>query len=182
MSSLTLLLLLGALATPPERPLPGAPAVAFTIAAYGTTPFVRGRSMPIQCTFRNPAGGTPTEIELKLFGADGLLLDVPWYLEARVTDMDGNVVTRDGVRPGWWSWNTLQSDLCIEAPDTSRPCRSPGDLITLQPAQVVHRVIYLDRVLLGSPPLRPGSYRVQLRWGHLVSPDLLISIVGAEGA
>ena len=159
------------------------PSATLRISLLSDQALVRGSSMPIQCTFSN-ASKHSTSLLLKLFRANGTALDVPWYAEARITDDHGRAVTRDGLRPGWWSANVLSSEACIQGVGGAlgEPCELPGDRITLHPGQSVRRVIALDRLLLGSPSLDPGSYRLQLRWGDILSQELPITIAEARGA
>jgi hypothetical protein len=122
----------------------------------------------------------PVELRLRDHGKDGDPEPL-WSLAARITDKDGEVLTRSCCPEvdDWWSSAIAISDSCAPG-----ECEMPGDYVTLVPGQTVLRTANLGSLIWNCPALvklrrsslPAGTYDVQLSVDGLVSEPIRIVV------
>jgi hypothetical protein len=153
-----------------------AKGISFTIDRHpGWSDDIKeGSSINIRCVFRNE-----TKNSIHLFLADhndySGTEQYPAWLQARVTDVKGQIMTRNKMYGDWYSASVNNSDSIREM---------PGDRITLKPGEKVTRIVPLAAVIEGLSTLpndiRAGEYTVQLRLNDIVSNELKIKVIPKE--
>ena len=122
----------------------------------------------------------PVELRLRDHGKDGDPEPL-WSLAARITDKDGEVLTRSCCpkEDDWWSSAIAISDSCAPG-----ECEMAGDYVTLVPGQTVLRTANLGSLIWNCPALvkmrrnslPAGIYDVQLSVDGLVSEPIRIVV------
>ena len=134
--------------------------------------YEQGGTMLIRCRVKDISRKAVTFILADHDDYHGTL-PYPVFMSAKVTDLDGNVLTRSVDSPdGWWSqyirWSTFYREM-------------PGDRVTLKPQEEVVRIVPLNAILEGNPSLqdglKAGDYFVELKLEDIVSNSMRIRVV-----
>lgn len=130
--------------------------------------YAEGASLPVTLTFRN-TGKKRMSFELP----HRVSHDPPGYIQARVRDEGGAVLTENRtLEDGWWTVWVMSSDSMGEI--------EKEDLVTLNPGEEYAHTFDLRRLLAGCDRLpdglKAGPYRVQLSYGKVLSNEFELGI------
>jgi hypothetical protein len=142
-----------------------------------------GKPIRLQLAITNDQP-VPVEIRLRDHGKHGDPEPL-WSLSARITDKNGEVLTRSCCPEvdDWWSSAIAISDSCGPG-----ECEMPGDYVTLAPGETVLRTADLASLIWNCPglvqmhrsSLPAGTYDVQLAVDGVVSPSIKIVVEQGE--
>lgn len=142
-------------------------------------PYPEGKPIRLQLAITNDQP-VPVELRLRDHGKQGGPEPL-WSLAARITDKNGEVLTRSCCpkEDDWWSSAIAVSDSCGPG-----ECEDPGDYVTLAPGQTVLRMADLASLVWNCPGLAQmrrsslpaGSYDVQLSVDGIVSEPIKIVV------
>jgi hypothetical protein len=130
------------------------------------TKYVEGGPLPVRLTFKN-IGKKRTSFILPDKDEDP-----PGFIQARVWDAQGKLLTEnDTLQAGWWTVQVLSSSFYKE---------KKSDRISLKPSEEFTRAVDLKRLLWGCrglpEGLRVGQYRVQFSLGDVASNEVEIIV------
>ena len=163
------------------EPSPAWPKLTLKPLGFGQTDgrYPQGKPILLQLAITNDQP-VPVELRLRDHGKQGDPEPL-WSLAARITDKNGEVLTRSCCpkEDDWWSSAIAVSDSC--GPDE---CEDPGDYVTLAPGQTVLRTADLASLVWNCPglvqmhrsSLPAGSYDVQLSVDGVVSEPIKIVV------
>ena len=141
--------------------------------------YPEGKPILLQLAITNDQP-VPVELRLRDHGKNGDQEPL-WSLAARITDKNGEVLTRSCCpkEDDWWSSAIAISDYCGPG-----ECEDPGDYVTLAPGQTVLRTADLASLVWNCPglvqmhrsSLPAGSYDVQLSVDGVLSEPIKIVV------
>jgi len=134
--------------------------------------YAEGTALPVDVVFKNTGR---RRMSFLLLDNDE---DPPGYIQARMWDAQGRLVTENAtLKDGWWTCLVMSS----ESFSSRHPYKEgPRDRIRLKPGETYARTVDLARLLAGCDGIRDGvpagDYRLQFSYGEVVSNVVGISV------